>query len=249
MSDMTEHVQTPRGVTIRPKSATPNGVAAEDAGAGPTVATPAGLYEKLALITAQAHVEATGKTQQNKTVFSIGDVEKEIGRLCAEARIVTRWSSVALDSYEQATSNGTMRMWVSRLRVKVTDAVSGEAFEDEWADIGTNPMAAASFVRKGYYKALFHLAEEGDEGGRTDTTQRRQRASAPSPRSDAPHGAPDTQTPTRVSLIADILAMPGDARWTVLKGFGYRGDDMKRWVNQLDEDVAEKLAQAITVPA
>jgi hypothetical protein len=187
--------------TVTTGSATVNGAASQAVGAERTEAVPEGLYQKLATIAKQARdegIEATGKLQHgDKKVYSIGDVEAAIGPLCADAGIVTRWSSVSLDSYEQATSNGTMRMWISHLRVKVTDAASAESFEDDWIDIGTNPMAAASFVRKGYYKALFHLAEESDEakgeapaagGGQTATARASsapQTAATP-PRADRP---------------------------------------------------------------
>jgi hypothetical protein len=124
---------------------------------------PLSLHDKICEITGKIHVKPTGQTQQGKPAFSIGDVEAEVGKLCAEYGIVTRWSMVSLESYQQATKEGEMRMWLGSMLVKVIDAASGESFEDPWIEIGTNPAAAASFNRKGYYKALFHIAEEADE--------------------------------------------------------------------------------------
>lgn len=148
-------------VAERPTTVTPPG---SDGVAASVQSQPASLFGKLATIAGAAQPTATGKTQQGKTVFSIGDVEAAVGPLFAHHGIVTRWSTVALDSYDQPTKEGSMRMWIAHLRVRVIDATSGESFEDEWIDVGTNPMAAASFVRKGYYKALLHLAEDADEG-------------------------------------------------------------------------------------
>lgn len=133
------------------------------AGAEPQAPAP-GIYERIALITGEAQVKATGKTEQGGVAMSIADVERVIGDLCAKHGVVTRWTDVSLESYEQPTRNGSMRMWLRHMRVKVVNAdLPDEAFEDDWTDIGTNPMAAASFVRKGYYRALFHLADEADE--------------------------------------------------------------------------------------
>lgn len=152
--------------------------AVKDIGAGAAVdaapaSAPEGLYEKLALITSEAQVKATGKNEQGGLALSIADVERVIGELCGKHGVVTRWSLVSLDSYDQPLPsrevNGhmverSMRMWLSHLRVKVINAsLPDESFEDEWTDIGTNPMAASSFVRKGYYRSLFHLADEADE--------------------------------------------------------------------------------------
>lgn len=148
--------------TIKEAAAQPLG--AEASAVAPEVM---GLYDKLAAISQDAAPQVTGHTGQkmgDRPAFSIGDVESALKPLFAKYGLVTRWSTVELSSYEQPTREGTMRMWIAHLRVKVTNAaLPDESFEDEWIDIGTNPMAAASFVRKGYYKALFHLAEEGDE--------------------------------------------------------------------------------------
>ena len=123
------------------------------------------LHERvLAIATEVGKIHATGENQQKKAAVSVYDVENAIRELFAKEGILTRWSFVSMERYKEPIKAGIMTMFSLTLRVKFVNALDpSDQFEDEWTDVGNSPAGAASFVRKGYYKALFHLAAEGDD--------------------------------------------------------------------------------------
>ncbi len=116
------------------------------------------LHQRLAAIELEiGRIKPTGQNEYKKPALSIGDVEDALRPLFAKHRVVTIWwlsELVHLDA----------RLWRAHLVCRLVNADDpNDSFQEGWQDIGSNPSAAYSFVRKGFYKALFHLADD-DEG-------------------------------------------------------------------------------------
>jgi hypothetical protein len=122
------------------------------------------LYQRLATVAKQVgSLAPSGHDQYGKTALSIYDVEEAVRKPLAEAGVITRWSYVSLTPQD--------KLWIAHLRVTLTNADDREDWaEDDWIDVGSNPMAATSFARKGYYKALFHLDDKESDADKGDRT-------------------------------------------------------------------------------
>lgn len=116
------------------------------------------LYQRLAAITAEVAVKATGKTAFGPTAtISITDAERALGDLTAKHGVVTgyRWNAKP----EQQGS-----LWLADLTVWMVNADDPDDEREETVyDVGNSPSAAVSYAIKRYYRALFHLADEQDE--------------------------------------------------------------------------------------
>lgn len=210
-------------MSTQTKPSTENGKGAALEGASEAAPPVGTLYERIAWVTGQLDdVKASGKNQFAAKALSIGDVEGALRPLLAQAGIVTRWSYLELEQLEKA-------LWKARLRVTVSDGE--DDFLDEWIDIGGNPMAATSFARKGYLKALFHITEADDETGRTETR-------------NEPRHAPSNQrqgnpAPTDPSAGAGVPAVSG--------GLGTAGQAIALFKRLADDPTTKKAAWDILV--
>lgn len=124
------------------------------------------LRQRILAITAEVNeVKATSKDERGKRAIGIADVEDVVADAAVRHGVVFRWSNLTVEPIDEPKRDGsTYRLWMERLRITAENADDpDDHFEDEWVDVGTNPMASTSFARKGYYKSLFHITEEGDE--------------------------------------------------------------------------------------
>lgn len=117
------------------------------------------LYQKIAQVSkAVGQVEATSKNQYGKEAIGIGDAENAVRDALADAGIVTIWSNPEIADIGQG------KLWQATLHVVVVNADNpAERVEADWLDVGGNAAAACSFARKGFYKALLHMAVNEDE--------------------------------------------------------------------------------------
>lgn len=159
------------------------------------------LYQRLAAITgAVGSIRATGRTAQQQPTISIADVEDALRGLLAEHGVVTgyRWNTLPtiVHAGEKVTT------WQADLTVWLVNADKpDDAREDRITDIGTSPSAAVSFALKRYYRALFHLADESDEGAdvrassaaRTGRREEARSVGAARVKSEAPVGPAPTE--------------------------------------------------------
>lgn len=120
------------------------------------------LHRRLdAVMGAVEGIKATGKNEYKNPALSIGDVEQVVRPLLARHGVVIRFRLAG----DTALVRLDGRLWQTNLVVRVVNADDpGDHFEDLWSDIGATPSAAYSFTRKGYLKALLHLAEGDDDG-------------------------------------------------------------------------------------
>lgn len=131
------------------------------------------VYQRLALVQSQITVRVTGKNEKEKPAISIQDTERALRDLLVENGIVTVWGFDKRESYVQPTRSGQMTMWHVSGNVRVVNADKAEDFFSEpVGDVGTNPSAAMSFARKGFYKSLFHIAEKDDDKIRDEPNSR-----------------------------------------------------------------------------
>lgn len=139
------------------------------------------LEQRLVAIEAEIEpIKPTGHNEYSKPALSISDVEEALRPLLAKHRVLTRWRRKTLERIEN-------RLWRAELIVRVVNADDGEdAFEEEWEDVGSNPSAAYSFTRKGYYKALFHLADDDEDATRREDPPPSDRRAASKPREQKP---------------------------------------------------------------
>jgi hypothetical protein len=139
------------------------------------------LHQRLIAVAKQiGSLAPSGKDQYGKVALSIYDVEEAVRKPLAEAGVITRWSYISLEPQE--------KLWIAHLAVCLVNADDPADVQiDEWIDVGSNPMAATSFARKGYYKALFHLDDkesDADKGDRTPPAEGARTVAS------APHGTP-----------------------------------------------------------
>lgn len=123
---------------------------------------PRTVYQRLAQVSAEVGVKATGKTAQGTPTLSIADVEDALRPLLAKHGLVTgyHWNAPPLI----VGTEGKLTLWQADLTVWVaTVDGAGDRLEDRVFDIGSSPSAAVSFALKRYYRALFHLADAEDE--------------------------------------------------------------------------------------
>jgi hypothetical protein len=117
------------------------------------------LQQKLVAVAKQVgKIKFEGKNQYGKAALSIYDVENAIREPLAEAGILTRWSST--EAYDLEGTKG----WRVVLSVTISDADGGESFVDTVTDTGSTISGAVSFAKKQYYRGLFHLADEEEDG-------------------------------------------------------------------------------------
>jgi hypothetical protein len=219
----------------------------------PSEAKPArNLYQKIATVQANlGDVEATGRSQYANSAISIGDVEHALRPLLADVGVVTRWQYVGLEQLDKA-------LWRAHLRVIVSDGET--SFEDEWIDVGGNPMAATSFARKGYLKALFHLSEERDESGSTGTLGTPTTLATATGRPQAPRNGPPPNTERgplegeRAALLADLMRLPHEQRMAIMRSpslgvNAYRGQDVKQWAHDLSDSGVAAIQRVLTEAA
>lgn len=186
------------------------------------------LHQRLAAIQADiAPIEPTGQNEYKKPALSIGDVEEALRPLFAEHGVLTRWRRKELERIEP-------RLWRAVLICRMTNTDDHEdRFEEEWEDVGSNPSAAYSFTRKGYYKAVFHLADASDD---------QITAEAPTPRQQRQAAAPKEQKKplTLAQQIAMICNKLGIERSHLIKAVTGKehGRDLTR------EEAFEVLMQA-----
>lgn len=138
--------------------------AAEKASSNGTGPKP-NVYQRIAAVTTTVgEIERGSRNQYNRAAIGIEDVEEALAPVLASHGLVTAWRYISLDFLPDA-ARGNEQVWQAHLGVELINADDPEdRVTGEWIDIGSNPMAATSFARKGYYKATFHLAAEGDEG-------------------------------------------------------------------------------------
>lgn len=103
-------------------------------------------------------IPMTGRDQFGNRAHSIDDIEEALRPLLAEAGLAILWTQPEPPSV--ISPAGSHLLWQVHLRARVIHAASGEAVELDWHDVGSSPMAASSFARKGLLKALFHVAGE-----------------------------------------------------------------------------------------
>jgi Topoisomerase DNA binding C4 zinc finger len=183
-----------RAATVAPAIAETNGKAPEPARS---------LYGRLSAVQhGLGRIPPTGKNPFGGEALSIGDVEAAIRPLLVEHGVLTLWSYVSLTQLEKG-------MWMAHLKVRLQNADDEtDCHDDEWIDVGNNPMAATSFARKGYWKALFHIAEPGDDklpdakGGRATAGQAHSSSSGGSP-------APSTSANGGKLKITEALPLKG----------------------------------------
>jgi hypothetical protein len=167
-------------VTTEKTAPTDGGGAPADAAVAPPVRN---LHQRLAAVAKQVgSLAPSGKDQYGKEALSIYDVEEAVRAPLAEAGVITRWSYVSLEPHE--------KLWIAHLRVILANTDDpDDSTEDQWIDVGSNPMAATSFARKGYYKALFHLDDkvsDAEKGDRAPSLGASRRTPAPTLASPAP---------------------------------------------------------------
>jgi hypothetical protein len=123
------------------------------------------VHQRIAAVSAAVgEITKGSKTQQGKAAMGIQDVEEALGAVMAEHGLVTEWSYIDVCIRDE-WRRGNESVFQARLKIEVVNADNpGDRISAEWTDVGSNPMAATSFTRKGYYKSLFHLAEKDDEG-------------------------------------------------------------------------------------
>jgi hypothetical protein len=184
-------------------------------------------------------IHATGTNQFSATALSIGDVEGALRPLLSRAGIVIRFAYATDASGKARLDPIDKGLWQAQLQAAVSGG--GEDFQEDWADIGGNPMAATSFARKGYLKALFHITEAGDETGSTPsprkaTTGRGAPSGNPPPKSAPAPSVNGSVASEALALFERCLAgeVEGGANmaWTALTKEGWKrgGDGPTRWI-------------------
>ena len=120
------------------------------------------LYQRISAVTQEVStVEATGHNQYQARAISIADVERALAPVLAKHGVVTRWGNPDLADI------GNGKLWQATLCVTVINAdAPDDHFTEQWRDIGGTPAAACSFAVKGFYRRIFHIAED-DEGAET----------------------------------------------------------------------------------
>ena len=115
------------------------------------------LHEKLSEITAEVgRMKATSTNQYGKVAIGIADVEDELREQFSSRKILTFWDTLKIEQL-----NPENKLFGVTLKVTLVNAEDpSDKNEGTSIDIGTNPMAAASFAVKGYYKRLFHLGDD-----------------------------------------------------------------------------------------
>lgn len=136
------------------------------------------LRERIAAITGEVKVDATGKTERGQRTISIGDVDAALGPLMAKHGVVSDYEFIdePVVAYEMPTRNeGTLRMWKVHIRgivaradcrneiAEAADKESDPPIARELWDIGSSPSGAVSFALKRWLRALFKLAEDDDQ--------------------------------------------------------------------------------------
>lgn len=144
------------------------------------------LRQRIAAITGEIKIAATGKTERGQRTISIGDVDAALGPLMAKHGVIShyRFLSEPTVAYELPTRNeGTLRMWKVHIEGVISSVVHDgdhpEHISSELWDIGSSPSGAVSFALKRWLRALFKLAEDDDARDLAD--QERARAAAPAP--------------------------------------------------------------------
>ncbi len=119
------------------------------------------LHQRLAAIELEiGRIKPTGQNEYKKPALSIGDVEDALRPLFAKHHVLTFWQRKALEKIGD-------RLWRAELICRLVNTDDpDDRLIGEWEDVGSNPSAAYSFVRKGFYKALFHLADDDEDAPR-----------------------------------------------------------------------------------
>ena len=132
------------------------------------------LYQRLADVGREVAIKVTGKTAQGTATMSITDVERGLGDLLSEHGVVTGYGFNEPPVYLADTKPA---LWQADITIWLSNADDpADCRQDRAIDVGTSPSAAVSFALKRYYRALFHLADEGDE--KREVGQRREPAAA-----------------------------------------------------------------------
>lgn len=145
-------------------------------------ATKKNVYQRILAVAAEiTKVEPTGVNQYGKKAYSIVDIENAIRNHMVEHGLVTRWSCILA----QPTPDG--KGWQVRYAVKICNIDDpDDQFEDFAEDIGQNCSAARSFAIKGYWKSLFHIAEDNDEVPRGSGAPQSQPPKSQPPKNPSP---------------------------------------------------------------
>jgi hypothetical protein len=163
------------------------------------------LHQRICAVSgALGPVERGSQNQYRKPAVGIDDLEEALGPLLAEHGIVTEWSygrppfspdDQPLRHLEMQGQDGTYGLWMAHLRCRLVNADDPADATDwaDWWDIGSNPMAATSFARKGFLKAVFHVAAAEDEG----QPARQERQDRPTAPTTAPRGPKRLAVPNR----------------------------------------------------
>lgn len=167
------------------------------------------LGTRIAWITRELKaIVATGNNQfdQSKKALSIQDVEEALRPLLGEHGVVINWSV--------KTAAQVDRLWRLDFHVTVFNAEDlDDKIEADWMDVGNSPSAAASFAVKGYYRRLFHLADEEDQqaiGAAPPRRAQRQGAeSAALPQAAGDAGSETNGSSAPVSEPEDLAILAG----------------------------------------
>jgi hypothetical protein len=202
----------------------------------------ANLYQRISAITAAVGpVEATSKTAATaggKKAVGIEDVEEALGPLLALHGVVTEWTSSAPPERIQLPArDGTFDVWMVRLRVRLINADSPDDRMDwaDWADIGSNPIAASSFARKAFYKALFHIAAAEDEGKPAARDQGTTPAAAKPRNIPIAHACPECGEGLAIVTTRTGSRFIGHSKW-VQDGCKWSADQRQRdeWIGEAE---------------
>lgn len=173
------------------------------------MATERNLYQRLCDIAGDVTgVEPTGRTAQGVPTMSIKDVEGALRFLFARHNVVSGFEWIFPPSVAQEYDRGG-RLWQGHIKVWFLNPDKPEErLEIPVYEHGSNPSAVVSFALKRVYRALFHLADEGDEG---QVVSRDARQDAPKSRQDAP-GRPTVVKPdAKVEKPVKIILEPAPA--------------------------------------
>lgn len=172
--------------------------------------SPRNLHQRL--VKAQLMLEPltkTGKDSRNNKAVSIGDVEKIVSKALVNHGVITRWADASPPgSHVEKGKNGEYLVWTRHMQVTLVNADDpNDTVTDEWTDMGTSVMAAASFCRKGYYKALFHLVDDTEEGSDNRSAGSGESAPATSVLVPFVHAMNEAKTIEHLNMIGQTILL------------------------------------------
>ncbi|MGH7722079.1 MAG: hypothetical protein ACRENL_04480 [Candidatus Dormibacteria bacterium] len=211
---------------------TVNGVAAEAAGAGPNAVTPERtVHERKLAVMAKCGAisrDASYVVQGRKVEYvSITHLCDSLRRFCVEEGLDV------ISSIHDGEVTVTL----------VNAAAPEQTIVSTWPVVAQDRGWSYSIK---YPLIRLFLVGDGEEDDASGAQHSAAAASGQRPQPVVPSTPAPGPNGDRSELVKAVMAMPSEPRMTVLKDFGYRSTlSLRAWIDQLDEDVAERLAVAI----